>query len=299
MIFYPSSTNSSHSNQKKGPNYFFIGIEKLALGLFNILKEVFIGIKTNTISWPLCCFFLVLANFVLLASLDVWMFDYFGYSRIYLEFHYLSYILYVFLATLGFVAWGTLQSNLKKKFLKRLKEAFINADLKTKSGRFPNFISDVSIDKNNRKLTLHGRGITLSQFSDETKNKLQSSLQIFIDDVQENIQYQTIDIYYSHVPLPTEVKFDEIEQRKNYGYTVGVTRSKEIRSNFKDSPHLLVAGQTTGGKSNFLRQIFMNLYLNNTSSKFSLIDLKEGLEFRIFKDLKRVNFLTFDQVEVF
>jgi S-DNA-T family DNA segregation ATPase FtsK/SpoIIIE len=50
----------------------------------------------------------------------------------------------------------------------------------------------------------------------------------------------------------------------------------------------LVAGQTGGGKSTFLRQMITTLYLKNEKIDFILIDLKGGLEFQLFENLERV-----------
>ncbi len=51
---------------------------------------------------------------------------------------------------------------------------------------------------------------------------------------------------------------------------------------------MLVAGETSSGKSNFLRQVITSLYLNNKNFEFSLVDLKGGLEFSMFRGVKRV-----------
>ena len=50
----------------------------------------------------------------------------------------------------------------------------------------------------------------------------------------------------------------------------------------------MVAGQTGGGKSTFLRGLITTLYLNNPDFEFTLIDLKGGLEFQTFENLRRV-----------
>jgi S-DNA-T family DNA segregation ATPase FtsK/SpoIIIE len=71
-------------------------------------------------------------------------------------------------------------------------------------------------------------------------------------------------------------------------FVVGTTRSKIIYSDLDTCPHLLVAGQTGKGKSTFSRQLITSLYLNDKSARFTLIDLKGGLEFQLFERLDRV-----------
>lgn len=53
-------------------------------------------------------------------------------------------------------------------------------------------------------------------------------------------------------------------------------------------PHLLIAGQTGGGKSSFLRQFITTHLLNCKNSQFILIDLKEGLESHLFEGIPDV-----------
>ena len=72
-------------------------------------------------------------------------------------------------------------------------------------------------------------------------------------------------------------------------FVAGCTRSKIVSQSFKSSPHLLIGGQTGGGKSTLLRQIITSLYLNDDNARFQLVDLKEGLEFQTFKNIKRIN----------
>lgn len=293
MLFPP---HKSKSTKPKGPSPLIISFEKTGTGLINLLKEVFNGIKSNTISWPYCSFFIVLANFIILFSLDILIFDYFGYSRLYLEYEALSWICYIILATFGFATWGARESSTKRKMLLKLKDALIDAKLTTPSGKIPHFVNDEPIDKWTRKLTLFNQGISKKKF-EEVKDTLSVSLRVYIDDIRENIEKGLTQIYYSHFPMPTVVRISDFTKRKNHGYIVGKTRSKEIHSSFKDCPHLLIAGQTGGGKSNFLRQMVTSLYVNNKNTHFTLIDLKEGLEFQVFKNLKRVEVMeNFDSI---
>lgn len=59
-------------------------------------------------------------------------------------------------------------------------------------------------------------------------------------------------------------------------------------------PHMLLAGQTGGGKSTALRCMLVNLILHS-NVKLHLIDLKNGVELRLFADCR--NTLTFSRSE--
>jgi S-DNA-T family DNA segregation ATPase FtsK/SpoIIIE len=81
--------------------------------------------------------------------------------------------------------------------------------------------------------------------------------------------------------------YGEDQTNKRLEFIVGRTRSNIVTSNFSNIPHLLIAGQTGGGKSTFLRQLIVHTYLNLKSSKFLMIDLKGGLEFSLFEKRKQ------------
>jgi S-DNA-T family DNA segregation ATPase FtsK/SpoIIIE len=88
--------------------------------------------------------------------------------------------------------------------------------------------------------------------------------------------------------MPSFIPLENIETVPKLSFLVGKTRAREIIPNLLDVPHLLVGGQSGGGKSAFLRQIITTLYLRNEDLKFSLVDLKGGLEFQLFERLKRI-----------
>lgn len=70
---------------------------------------------------------------------------------------------------------------------------------------------------------------------------------------------------------------------------VGYDRKEELITCdlSKGEPHLLIAGQTGGGKSTAIRCIVTNLILMSRV-KLHLIDLKNGVELRLFADSKNV-----------
>jgi len=86
--------------------------------------------------------------------------------------------------------------------------------------------------------------------------------------------------------MPSEVSYTEDIQSQAFEFIVGQTRSKTLSANLRSTPHLLVAGQTGGGKSTFLRQFIIHLHLQKKMTEFLLIDLKGGLEFSLFENRK-------------
>lgn len=266
---------------------FIENLNKAFFYSLDIGKELFNGVRKNTIPWIPCSVWFLSISVIFFFGLDILFFKWLGISKFYLKKKIFSKILYGFLSSLCLITWAIAQINKKKKLTDKLTDVFINSGLKNPAGRLPNFVSDFPIDEFSRKLTLTAEGIPLKQFEAQ-KDHLETNLSVFIDEFRENREKALIEIYYSPIPMPTEINFNEMKKFYNYKYLVGMTRAKAVIGNFKVSPHLLVAGQSGGGKSTLLRQLITNLYLNHKNASFKLIDLKEGLEFQTFENLERI-----------
>jgi S-DNA-T family DNA segregation ATPase FtsK/SpoIIIE len=175
----------------------------------------------------------------------------------------------------------------KERLVKKLTEVFQSVGLKNNLGKMPNFIFDRPLDEVTRKLRLTRATLPLETFQ-KAKNSLESALQIYIDEIKEERAKGTVDIIYAHKAMPEIFTLKDVSHIPKLEFIVGTTRSQEMRANLNQVPHLLVAGQTGGGKSTFLRQLITALYLNDKKSTFTLIDLKGGLEFQTFENLPRI-----------
>ena len=184
--------------------------------------------------------------------------------------------------------WGVVEVIRKRQLLARLTELFSDAKLVTSMGKLPGFIFDRPMDEFTRKLRLSRKSLPVARFQ-EARPHLEAGLRVYIDELRESLAAGTIDIIYSHHPMPEKVVLDNIRGIPKCRFTVGSTRAKRILCDLRSVPHLLIAGQTGGGKSTFLRQIITTLYLNDKDTKFTLIDLKGGLEFQLFENTKRVD----------
>lgn len=260
-------------------------IKNLSL-LLEPIKELYRGIKTNTLPWPLCTSWMVAWVMIFFLKIDFYLISKTRFSPLYPYYPWV-YKIYVFsISTLGFWFWAWGQVKKRNEKLKTLTECFKNAGLVSKIGRIPQFISDFALDPMTRKMRLTNAGFPVTSFRDQAKH-IESQLGIFIDEIKENRELRVVELIYSHYPMATEVKFQPEMAKRSYEFPVGKTRASLITANLRNTPHLLVAGQTGGGKSTFLRQLIVNLFLTHDRSKFLLIDLKGGLEFSIFENRKR------------
>lgn len=268
---------------------FFKGLEFIFV---DPIKEIFRGIESNRFPFTQCSFVTVLVLIAHLLELDYFIFKLTNLEILYPTSGYFALAYKISLMISCYYAWGVYQGFLRIKLSRKLTRVFSEAGLKSAVlGRLPSFISDVPLDEDSRKLRLKLRGQSFNDFKN-VEDRLGASLQVHIDEVSENRKSGTVDILYSYNELTTSFPYIDAPAVKKDQFVVGAGRSKTIISDLSDVPHLLIAGQTGGGKSTFLRQLITNLYLKNPSYRFELIDLKGGLEFQLFESLPRVNVIT-------
>jgi DNA segregation ATPase FtsK/SpoIIIE, S-DNA-T family len=183
--------------------------------------------------------------------------------------------------------WGAVQVARRQILARKLAHAFKSCGLKNGLGNLPGYVFDRAVDEHTRRLRLSNAGFSKKDFL-EAQARLQTVLRVYIDGVKEDIRSGTVDIVYSHHPMPTLVRIPDVKSLPSCAFVVGNTRARQIMANLRSVPHLLVAGQTGGGKSTFLGQLIAALYVNDSTSHFTLIDLKGGMEFGLFSGLKRV-----------
>src|SRR5690625_2653755 len=79
---------------------------------------------------------------------------------------------------------------------------------------------------------------------------------------------------------------------------VGITYKETVYHNFENTPHLVGGGTTRYGKTNLIKSLMTSLILNNPeNAKFYLIDLKAGVEFYKYRNLRQVKGVATDVYE--
>ena len=250
--------------------------------------ELYYGITSRTLPWDICCGIGAGATAIVLLHFDVLLFRRLGILKFYPVKPILYWTYATFIVTSGFWMWTILQTGRRRMLLRHLTEAFNCSGLRNRLGKLPNFIFDRPLDTYTRKLKISNARLSIDDFK-KAKSSLESALQIYVDDIKEQRENGTVEIMYSHFPMPLVCTLKNIQEVGANKFVIGNTRAQQIKANIEDVPHLLVAGQTSSGKSTFLRQFITTLYLNNKTHEFTLIDLKGGLEFQLFENLERVS----------
>lgn len=265
--------------------------KNVVFGISQPAVEIVYGIRKDTIPYlPILTWGLIF-DILTLSHLDQKIFKLAKLGWFYPQ-NPISYSIYSFLgATLGFWIWGAIQTRKKTNMIERLTEVFQETGLKSPMGKLPNFIFDKPVDELVRRLRVTNAFMPKGKFI-EAKASLESSLQVYIDEISESKSGGTVDLLYSHFEISKMVEMKEIKSIGRHRFLIGQTRAKTIYSTLIETPHLLIGGQTGGGKSTFLRQVITTLYCNNPDYNFTLIDMKGGLEFQLFDNRERIKVIS-------
>jgi len=101
-------------------------------------------------------------------------------------------------------------------------------------------------------------------------------------------------------PLPDKVPYDTTKLPLNtWKIPVGEIRGRHmIWHDFEESPHFVLGGATRYGKSNFLNMLIVTLLLTQGENvSFTLIDLKGGIEFGDYENVKQVKRIAYEPEE--
>ena len=234
-------------------------------------------------------------SYYLLFDLDIKLAQFFD-SEFYLEANNYKLVLTLFSAASGLIFFGFEKASARMKLMDRLQKAFDYCDL-ISGGLYPSFIKDEPIDEYVRQMKIFVPGIPLQRFKDK-KIELEAHFNVNIVRMFEEENDKTrINIIYSMKDLPSSIVLDNPESYVDGDIPIGKGYASQIKINLKDMGHMLVAGQTGGGKSNFLKTVTSILCLNNEDAEVHFLDFKEGIEMMALKNrlgATQNNFYTYE-----
>lgn len=237
-------------------------------------EEILSGVINNRVPARMCYAGMILAA-ILYFRIDVWALAKFT-TKYHLRGSLREFGIYASLLS-GWVIWGLARARQRNRLLSKLKEAFESAKLKC-NGRYPSLIEDVTVDAHVRRLRLFCHGVPLSDFEREIE-RLEAVLNMsVVRIIQADNDKSKLEIVYTMKDLEKKAVLENPDAFADCELPIGDSYEGAIHVNMRDVGHILVAGQTGGGKSNFLKVATTVLTKNNPEARVVFLDFKGGME---------------------
>lgn len=169
------------------------------------------------------------------------------------------------------------------------QKAFDSIGLKNANDQKPKVLSVTRLDEYRTKLKVLVTGVGIEKIKAK-QDELQSALEKDIEEINRLKNPKYIEVILSTKFLPDFVTFKELDSKLNESesFLIGESKKGTETEKISNLPHMLIAGTTGGGKSQFFKQFLLGLLKSTNHMQMYLVDLKGGLEFREFADLPNV-----------
>lgn len=162
--------------------------------------------------------------------------------------------------------------------------------LKTPTGLKPTVVTVIPGLQGQKKILVKAAGFSVTDFQSK-KASLESALNQFVQDIRvSEYNRQIFEIRVSKKELPKLVPYDTVSSNllAPFSFLVGEGINGFIIASLLKVHHLLVAGSSGGGKSFFVKQLLIGLLQSSKHIQLYLIDLKKGVEVKVFEKLENV-----------
>jgi energy-coupling factor transporter ATP-binding protein EcfA2 len=263
--------------------------------LWTAVKELVAGVCNDRVDLGKYVYPGLIVAALFVAHMDSLLAYLSGHEWLELSFGLREFIVYASLFS-GWVIWACQRAFLRTKLLMRLRDAFLYCGLEI-NNRLPAFIEDQPIDEHVRNLKLYTQGLPVKKFLDN-KDNLEAYLNISIVKIRdENGDKGRINILYAMRPLDHQALLDGSYEFADGEIPIGISYEGPIVVNLREVVHILIAGQTGGGKSNIEKVVTVVLVMNNKGSDVYYLDFKGGMELADLTNRLGDNFDNFHKYE--
>lgn len=171
----------------------------------------------------------------------------------------------------------------------RYQEKLDSIGLKNAAGSTPKIVQVKTLDTHRKSLKVMVAGIGIERVKAK-RDELQAAFAKEIEEIKRLKNPRYVQIILSTRFMPEHVCFGDHQENltQDGHFLVGESKRGIVMENIAKLPHILIAGHTGGGKSQFFKQLLVGLLKSSDHLQMHLIDLKGGLEFKDFGPLPNV-----------
>lgn len=273
--------SETKSNQHWLVDKLLLGAQFMARVVYEPFRAAWSG--DPDVIWKFAVTSLLLVVFTL--GVDGKILFYYGKGNIYD--HKLYSFLQFLVATSPLLFHGLLHATMRTMFIFELRKSFDRSGLQNSLKEYPSFIGLESKDNESLRLRLTNNGLSLSDWKSK-KERIEANLQVYIDNIEMVQDKGIIEITFSSTPMPQHLSFEHPEQYHGYKFLVGKNRTRLFEIDFTKDPHLLIAGESGGGKTYLTRQMVTTLKLNHPETVIKLFDFKRMGDYSCLSNVERL-----------
>lgn len=202
-----------------------------------------------------------------------------------LLYHHLIFLCLFILFPICF-ALGVQLRYLRTKYIK----LFSTAGLKNGDGNTPKLVYLRTLDKYRKQYDFDANGVGIGEFHDK-KERIESLFKMQVESIKEGKHPGRVLITFNTRSLSTSIPYLDMASEKVLppdSFYVGQSNEGVVTQKIADLPHMIIAGTTGSGKSNFFKQCLLGLLDSTKHLQLYVIDLKGGLEAIDFKEAPNV-----------
>ncbi len=173
---------------------------------------------------------------------------------------------------------------------KKMESRLRHLGLKTAIGLEPKVIDVVRLTEGKEKLLIKAEGIDIASLTSK-RGALESGLNKIVQEIRTSpTSRQIFEVIVADKDLPRKIPFESVTTylKSPYTFLVGEAHAGFIVGDLRELHHMLIAGSTGGGKSVFFKQALVSLLKTSKYMHLYLIDLKRGVEMKLFEQLPNV-----------
>jgi len=157
---------------------------------------------------------------------------------------------------------------------------FSEMGLVTKSGLVPKLLWKKNLNHQRIMFEFDGRGISKNSFEQKI-DLFEAQMMQEVESIQMGDNPGRVRVVTTKQRLPARIVYNQLVQTdvlKKESFYVGASTRGPIQQSIDELPHMLIAGSTGNGKSNFFKQVVRGLLESSPYIQVYAIDLKGGLE---------------------